>query len=71
MKQWNGGTLTCKEMFVTELCEQINMEMLRYVRHIYDLKHQSKAFREEKESLSEGSMILHRFCRELCHKTPE
>lgn len=58
MKRWNGGTLTCREMDVNELCDEINSEMMKYVKQVYNLKQQSKALREAKESLSEGCVIL-------------
>ena len=58
VKRWNGGTLTCREMDVNELCDEMNSEMLKYVKHLYNMKQQSKALREAKGSLSEGSIIL-------------
>lgn len=58
VKRWNGGTLTCREMDVNEFCDEINSEMLKYVKHVYNLKEQSKALKEAKQNLSEGCIIL-------------
>lgn len=58
VKRWNGGTLTCREMDVNEFCDEMNSEMLKYVKHVYNLKEQSKALKEAKQNLSEGCIIL-------------
>ena len=58
VKQWKGGLLEIKEFTVTDLCDEIHSQMYKYLKHIYNMKTQTRTFREQKEKLTVGHIII-------------
>jgi hypothetical protein len=58
VEQWDGGSLIKREMSLDDFCIQLQNQLQTYTRHLYIIKSQNYALKENKKHLTPGSIIL-------------